>query len=71
MCRVPLSVFLKETRMSNLFQWCRLVLMGGVLFAGSGSCLPDNFWSGLLGDTIIAGATSVVVETVVSGFLGQ
>lgn len=57
--------------MSSLFKWCRLVLMGGVLFAGSGSCLPDNFWAGLLGDTIISGATAVVVETIVSGVLAQ
>jgi hypothetical protein len=40
------------------------------MFAANG-CLADNFFSTLLGDTVIAGATSAVVDFVVAGLLPQ
>ena len=40
------------------------------MFAASG-CLSDNFWSTLLSDTVIAGGTAVVVDTIVNGALGN
>ncbi|HOA75505.1 MAG TPA: hypothetical protein PL151_07355 [Phycisphaerae bacterium] len=55
--------------MTRLFNYCKWLSMAGVLF--SGSCLADNFWSTLLGDTVIAGATAIVVDAVVTGFLPQ
>ncbi len=55
--------------MTRFMRICKVLACTGVLF--SGSCLADNFWSTLLGDTVIAGATSIVVDTVVNGVLGQ
>lgn len=55
--------------MTRLMQVAKVVAFTGVLF--SGSCLADNFWSTLLGDTVIAGATAIVVDAVVTGALPQ
>lgn len=55
--------------MSRLFNICKVVALTGILFQGT--CLADNFWSTLLGDTIIAGATAVVVDAVVGSVLPQ
>jgi hypothetical protein len=42
-------------------------LSGTLLAWGAGNCLPYNFWSGLLGDTIIAGAVGTIVGNVAGG----
>lgn len=55
--------------MSRLFNICKVIAFAGILFQGT--CLADNFWSTLLGDTIIAGATAIVVDAVVTGVLPQ
>lgn len=52
------------------FKWCRFVGVGSVVALSTGACVPDNFWVGLWGDTVITGATSIVVEAVVTGVLG-
>lgn len=57
--------------MPVLFKWCRFVVYGGIIMSVSGSCLPDNFWAGLLGDTIVSGATVAVVDAVMAGVLPQ
>ncbi len=58
--------------MTRFFHWCRIsaLVLGGCMFAASG-CLSDNFWSTLLSDTVIAGGTAVVVDTIVNGALGN
>lgn len=55
--------------MARLSRMLKVIALTGVLFQGS--CLADNFWSTLLGDTIIAGATSIIVDVVVTGVLPQ
>lgn len=58
--------------MARVYSWFRVlsIVLGGCVFAASG-CLADNFWSALLGDTVIAGATAIIVDTVVTGVLPQ
>jgi hypothetical protein len=44
-------------------RWTKLLLMsgtGGTLLAGS--CLYDNFWATLLGDTLITGTASYLLD---------
>ncbi len=54
--------------MARLSRWAALATAGGfLLLDGAGSCLPENFYSTLLGDTIIAGTVSAVLN----GFLAQ
>ncbi len=55
------------TVLARLSRWAVLATAGGLLWvAGAGSCLPQNFWSGFLGDTIISGTTSAVIDTIVA-----
>ena len=44
-------------------RWWGMVLAGGMLLAANG-CLAPNFYSTLLGDTIVSGVTAAVVNTV-------
>ena len=55
--------------MARLLNVCKVVAFTGVLFTGT--CLADNFWSTLFGDTVIAGATAIVVDAVVTSALPQ
>lgn len=44
----------------------------GILWAaGAGSCLPENYWTTFLGDTIIATAVSTVVGAIAGGLAPQ
>lgn len=53
--------------MTRFFRFAT-ILATGCVFAANG-CLPDNFWSSLAGDTVIAGATATVVDFVVTSLL--
>ncbi len=47
-----------------------LATCGGVFWIlGAGSCLPYNFYSTLLGDSIIATFTSTIVSAIASGLV--
>jgi len=51
--------------MRRIVGWLRstgLVLIGGSLLA-AGGCLPPNYYSTLLGDTIVPSITSAVLNT--------
>ncbi len=52
-------------RVYRCMKWVALLSVGGTLFAANG-CLPANFFAGLLGDTIVTGITSAVLDAVLA-----
>ena len=40
-------------------------VLGGVMVLGAGNCVPDNYWAGLLGDTL-SDAVDQVMEDFIS-----
>ena len=49
--------------LARLSKWIALATVGGFLLAGgAGSCLPENFYAGLLGDTIISTVVGAVLN---------
>lgn len=63
--------YLKGVNMRKVYAWTTRALLagcsGGILLVGTGSCLADNFWSGVLGDTVINGAIAAAVAKVLAG----
>lgn len=43
-----------------------LLTMGTLLTVGAGNCLPIDYWSGLAGDGITTGVTTVIATLVAS-----
>jgi hypothetical protein len=55
---------------NRLLKVVALVACGGAMFMwGAGSCLPYNFYSGLLGDAVIATIVSTISGTVASNLV--
>ncbi len=51
----------------RLFRMLGLLGCGGLLWMlGAGTCVPYNFYSSLLGDTIITGVASAVLSNVLT-----
>ena len=49
--------------LARLSKWVALATVGGfLLMGGAGSCLPANFYAGLLGDTIVSTVVNAVVN---------
>jgi hypothetical protein len=53
------------TRILRPMKWMGLLVAGGMLMTANG-CLAPNFYSTLLGDTIVTGVTSAVLNVVLA-----
>jgi hypothetical protein len=46
-------------------RWAALLSAGGTLFS-AGSCLPENYFATLWGDTVVTGVTNAVLQAVLT-----
>jgi len=51
-------------RISRLVKMMYLAVSGTLVLGTSGSCVPDNLWANILGDSIITGTVEAIRNTV-------